>query len=119
MGYEVDVIAGDLDLAVEVKGAARVHDGDVRGVRALAEEHRVRRRVVACLEKQPRRLADGSRTSSFLKDPKLTYKKLAVFVPLQHTESSVLYKFILSYNADESDTLAKFTNRTHRYCSRR
>lgn len=58
-GHEIDFIAGDLDLAVEVKGGARVHDGDLRGLRALAEEHRVRRRVVACLEKQPRVVADG------------------------------------------------------------
>ena len=58
-GHEVDVIAGDLDLAIEVKGGIRVHDGDLRGLRALAEEGRVRRRVVVCLETQPRRSADG------------------------------------------------------------
>ena len=58
-GYEVDYIAGDLDLAIEVKGAGRVHDGDLRGLVALAEEARVRRRVVVCLEAEPRRLGDG------------------------------------------------------------
>ena len=58
-GHEVDYLAGELDLAIEVKGGARVHDGGVRGLRALAEEHRVRRRVVVCLEPQPRRLDDG------------------------------------------------------------
>lgn len=58
-GHEVDVIAGDLDLAIEVKGGGRVHDGDLRGLRALAEDGRVRRRVVVCLETEPRKLADG------------------------------------------------------------
>lgn len=58
-GYEIDFIAGNLELAIEAKGASRVHDGDLRGLRALAEEHRVGRRVVVCLEPAPRRLDDG------------------------------------------------------------
>lgn len=58
-GYEVDFVAGDLGLAVEVKGGTRVHDGDLRGLRALAEEHRVGHRVIVCLESEPRVLADG------------------------------------------------------------
>lgn len=58
-GFEVDFIAGERDLAVEVKGGERVHDGDLRGLRALAEDGRVRRRVVVCLEKQPRTFDDG------------------------------------------------------------
>jgi predicted AAA+ superfamily ATPase len=53
-GLEVDLILGDMEVAVEVKGGARVHDGDLRGLRALAEEHRVRHRVVVCLEREPR-----------------------------------------------------------------
>ncbi|MBI4700570.1 MAG: hypothetical protein HY744_05305 [Deltaproteobacteria bacterium] len=39
---------------IEVKASARVHDGDLRALRALAEEHRVRHRIVACLEREPR-----------------------------------------------------------------
>lgn len=58
-GVEVDFVVGDLDLAVEVKGAARVHEGDLRGLIALHEEQRVRRRIVVSLERHPRRLADG------------------------------------------------------------
>jgi hypothetical protein len=53
-GLEVDLVLGDMQAAVEVKGSARVHDGDLRGLRALAEEHRVRHRIVACLEREPR-----------------------------------------------------------------
>src|SRR5206468_8149368 len=41
-GHEVDFILGDLDAAIEVKGG-RVHEGDFGGLRALGEEHRVRR----------------------------------------------------------------------------
>jgi len=55
-GQEVDFIVGDMQLAIEVKGTARVHEGDLRGVRVLHEESRVRRTVVVCLEREPRRV---------------------------------------------------------------
>ncbi len=58
-GFEVDFVAGDLDLAIEVKAGTRVHDGDLRGLRALADEHVVRRRVVVCLETQARVVTGG------------------------------------------------------------
>jgi predicted AAA+ superfamily ATPase len=58
-GHEVDFVVGDLDLAVEVKGTGRVHEGDLRGLAALAEEQRVRRRIVVSLEREPRRIAPG------------------------------------------------------------
>jgi uncharacterized protein len=58
-GQEVDFILGDLDVAIEVKGARRVHEGDVRGLRALAEEHRVKRSIIISLERQPRTLETG------------------------------------------------------------
>lgn len=58
-GYEVDFILGDMAAAVEVKGSARVHPGDLRGLRALQESHRVGHAVLVCLESQPRRLDPG------------------------------------------------------------
>ncbi|MCC6764335.1 MAG: ATP-binding protein [Deltaproteobacteria bacterium] len=58
-GLEVDFVLGAMEVAVEVKSSARVHDGDLRGLRALKEEHRVRRAVMVCLEHTPRTLADG------------------------------------------------------------
>lgn len=58
-GIEVDFVLGDLEAAIEVKGTGRVHDGDLRGLRALADEARPKRRVVVCLERTPRRLDDG------------------------------------------------------------
>jgi predicted AAA+ superfamily ATPase len=58
-GREVDFLVGDIDLAVECKSAARVHDGDLVGLRALAEEQEFRHRIVVSLESEPRRLDDG------------------------------------------------------------
>jgi predicted AAA+ superfamily ATPase len=55
-GQEVDFIIGDMRLAVEAKGAARVHEGDLRGLRVLQDENRVRRAIVVCLEREPRRV---------------------------------------------------------------
>jgi predicted AAA+ superfamily ATPase len=58
-GQEVDFILGDKDLAIEIKGSPRVHDGDLRSLAALAEDGPVRRSAVVCLEKEPRRLSRG------------------------------------------------------------
>jgi predicted AAA+ superfamily ATPase len=52
-------VVGDMALAIEVKAGTRVHDGDLRGLRALADEHVVRRCVVVCLEAQARVVAGG------------------------------------------------------------
>ena len=58
-GLEVDFIVGDRQLAVEVKGAPRVHEGDLRHLRAFREEWPVRRCAVICLEPQARKTSDG------------------------------------------------------------
>jgi predicted AAA+ superfamily ATPase len=58
-GHEVDYILEDMVAAIEVKGAARAHDGDLRGLRALRESHRVGRAVLVCLEKEPRKVESG------------------------------------------------------------
>jgi uncharacterized protein len=55
-GREVDFILGDKDLAVEIKGSARIHDGDVRSLQALLEDGPVRNACIVSLETQPRRL---------------------------------------------------------------
>ena len=60
-GYEVDFILGEKDAAIEVKGSARVHDGDLRSIRALADDGPVKHRIIVCLEKEPRTLDDGIR----------------------------------------------------------
>jgi len=55
-GYEVDFILGDMELAIEVKGSQRIHSGHVRGVKALLEEHKVRKAMVVSLDKSPRKI---------------------------------------------------------------
>jgi predicted AAA+ superfamily ATPase len=58
-GLEVDFVLGEMDAALEVKGSSRVHEGDLRGLRALRESHRTGRACVVSLEREPRRLDDG------------------------------------------------------------
>lgn len=55
-GREVDFVLGDKELAVEIKGAARVHEGDIGGLQALLEDGPVKKSFIVGLEKQPRRL---------------------------------------------------------------
>ena len=57
-GFEVDFILGNMEVAIEVKGSNRVHDGDLRGLRALREEHSVRHAVVISLEDERRETDD-------------------------------------------------------------
>ena len=58
-GLEVDFVLGELDVAIEVKAGTRVHDGDLGGLRALADEHRLRRAIVVSLERHPRTAPPG------------------------------------------------------------
>ena len=53
-GFECDFILGNMNVAVEVKGAARVHRGHTRGLKALIQEHKGARPVIVSLEKEPR-----------------------------------------------------------------
>ncbi len=55
-GREVDFILGDKDLALEIKGSGRVHEGDARSLETLLEDGPVRHACIVSLEKQPRRL---------------------------------------------------------------
>lgn len=55
-GLEVDFILGDLDVAIEVKGSQRVHEGDMRGLTALLGEHKIRRSLIVSLEKETRKI---------------------------------------------------------------
>jgi predicted AAA+ superfamily ATPase len=57
-GLEVDFVLGDGEVAVEVKGKARVDPADSRSLRAFREENRPRRAIVVCHEPAPR-VQDG------------------------------------------------------------
>ena len=58
-GYEVDFILGDREVAIEVKGSARVHEGDLHALRALAEDGSLRHRIIVSLETEPRTTDEG------------------------------------------------------------
>jgi uncharacterized protein len=55
---EVDFVLGDR-VAIEVKASGSVSDRDTRGLRALAEDVKLKRRLVVCTEKSARRLDSG------------------------------------------------------------
>ncbi len=54
-GFEVDFVLGD-HTAIEVKCKANVSPGDLKGLRALAEEAKLRRYLCVCLEPRRRRV---------------------------------------------------------------
>lgn len=58
-GQEVDFILGEKDLALEIKGSKRVHEGDVRSLAALSEDGPVKNKIVVSLDEEPRLLDDG------------------------------------------------------------
>lgn len=58
-GYEVDFLLGDKEVALEIKGSSRVHEGDLRSLTALREDGLVKHSLVVCLEKEPRRVTGG------------------------------------------------------------
>ena len=57
-GHEVDLIVGDRELALEFKSVKRIREGDLRGMRALLDEHRVGRTIVVSREDRPRTTED-------------------------------------------------------------
>jgi predicted AAA+ superfamily ATPase len=55
-GKEVDFILGEKELAVEVKGSARVHEGDMMPMLSLLDDGPVKKCCIVCLEKQSRQI---------------------------------------------------------------
>lgn len=58
-GVEVDFVLGDMGLAVEAKASTVIARHHLKGLRTLATEHVVPRRVIVCLEPKSRRTDDG------------------------------------------------------------
>jgi predicted AAA+ superfamily ATPase len=56
--FEVDFVIGD-EVAVEVKGKSLVSTRDLKGLQALSEDLTLRRRILVCSEREPRRLEGG------------------------------------------------------------
>lgn len=53
-GHEIDFILGNMEVAIEVKGSQRVHEGNLRALVALREEWKPKKVLLVCLEKEPR-----------------------------------------------------------------
>lgn len=53
-GLEVDFILGQGEAAIEVKGASRVDNADLRPIKAFIQEYRPARAFVVCNERAPR-----------------------------------------------------------------
>lgn len=58
-GREVDFVTDDLAVAIEVKAASRIDHHDCKGLRELAADQTVGRRLLVCMERFQRRLPDG------------------------------------------------------------
>lgn len=58
-GFEVDLIVGDMDVALEFKSGRQVRDDDLRGLRALAEDQQPRRALVVARVDERRQTTDG------------------------------------------------------------
>lgn len=54
---EVDFVLGDT-VGIEVKGSAHVAESELKGLRSLAEELPLKRKIVVCREKNPRMTED-------------------------------------------------------------
>lgn len=56
-GMEVDFILGEMEIAIEVKSSKRVDTAHAKGLRALAEGHNLKRKIIVSLEKEPKKIA--------------------------------------------------------------
>jgi predicted AAA+ superfamily ATPase len=60
-GQEVDFVLGDGEIAIEVKGLSQVERKDLRGLKALADDHKPRLSILVCTEQHERLTDDGIR----------------------------------------------------------
>jgi predicted AAA+ superfamily ATPase len=58
-GFEVDFIVGDMELAIECKSPRETRAADLKGLRALSEEHEPRRKLVVSRDSRRRTTDDG------------------------------------------------------------
>ena len=49
-GYEVDIIYGDAEVAIEVKSSAEVQSRHLKGLKAFSEEHPTARTIIVSLD---------------------------------------------------------------------
>ena len=58
-GYEVDCVIGQMDCVLEFKSAKKTGGDHLKGLRALKEEHHVRRAILVSREEMRRQTTDG------------------------------------------------------------
>ena len=58
-GFEVDFILNEMEVAIEVKSTSRLHGYHTKGLRALLEEHRLKKALIVSLESEPRKTEDA------------------------------------------------------------
>ena len=58
-GLEVDLVIGDLDLAIEFKASRQADERDLKGLRALMEDQKVREAVLVSQDSIIRKLSGG------------------------------------------------------------
>jgi len=58
-GFEVDLVVGDMELAIECKASREPRVEALKGLRKLGEEHSPRRRLLVSRVERPRRTSDG------------------------------------------------------------
>lgn len=57
-GFEVDLVLGDCEVAVEIKSASMARSRHLKGIRAFKEEFAARRYIVVSMDQAPRRTED-------------------------------------------------------------
>ncbi|MCL4384937.1 MAG: ATP-binding protein [Actinobacteria bacterium] len=57
-GYEVDFILGDKDVALEIKSGRMVYDIDLKSLKALQEDGKVKNLIIVSQEKYPREIGE-------------------------------------------------------------
>ncbi len=57
-GQEVDLILGEMDVAIEFKSSLTVGNNELKGMRSMLEEFKARRSMVVSRDSQPRVTAD-------------------------------------------------------------
>ena len=58
-GLEVDLIIGNLDLALEFKASENIKSQHLNGLKALMEDQNVKKAIIVSLEKEPREISPG------------------------------------------------------------
>lgn len=56
-GQEVDLILGNKEAAIEIKGSKRVHEGDSYPLKTLKDDMPARKHIIVSLEDEPRTIA--------------------------------------------------------------